>query len=112
MSATPRTDAARGFHDMDTAVSAEDMAKLENELAAANKRIADCEFLMEHRYNIIERQDAAMQRAFARAEKAEARLAFLIENGDKFLDEDYGLGPMWNAPIAAIDAAMNKEASK
>ena len=31
MSTTPRTDAARGFHDMDTAVSAEDMAQLETE---------------------------------------------------------------------------------
>ena len=35
MSTTPRTDAARGFHDMDTAVSAEDMAQLETELAEA-----------------------------------------------------------------------------
>ena len=34
-STTPRTDAARGFHDMDTAVSAEDMAQLETELAEA-----------------------------------------------------------------------------
>lgn len=32
MSTTPRTDAARGFHDMDTAVSDEDMAQLETEL--------------------------------------------------------------------------------
>ena len=32
MNTTPRTDAARGFHDMDTAVSAEDMAQLETEL--------------------------------------------------------------------------------
>ena len=35
MSTTPRTDAARGFHDMDTAVSAEDMAQLETELTEA-----------------------------------------------------------------------------
>jgi len=40
MSTTPRTDAARGFHDMDTAVSAEDMAQLETELAAANECVA------------------------------------------------------------------------
>ena len=31
-STTPRTDAARGFYDMDTAVSAEDMEQLETEL--------------------------------------------------------------------------------
>jgi hypothetical protein len=35
MSTTPRTDAARGFHDMETAVDAEEMAKLETELAEA-----------------------------------------------------------------------------
>jgi len=32
---TPRTDRARGFHDMDTAVDAEEMEKLERELAEA-----------------------------------------------------------------------------
>jgi hypothetical protein len=35
MSTTPRTDAARGFYDMDTAVSAEDMAQLETEFTEA-----------------------------------------------------------------------------
>jgi hypothetical protein len=39
MSATPRTDAARGFHDMETAVDAEEMAKLETELAEAKALI-------------------------------------------------------------------------
>ena len=38
MSTTPRTDAARGFHDMDTAVSAEDMAQLETEFAVMQAR--------------------------------------------------------------------------
>ena len=32
MTPTPRTDAARGFFDMETAVDAEEMAKLEREL--------------------------------------------------------------------------------
>ena len=58
MSTTPRTDAARGFHDMDTAVSAEDMAQLETELAAA-KLEADGEARWALEY-------------LARAEKAEA----------------------------------------
>jgi chromosome segregation ATPase len=41
MSTTPRTDAARGFHDMETAVDAEEMAKLETELAEARAKLAD-----------------------------------------------------------------------
>ncbi len=103
-STTPRTDAARGFHDMDTAVSAEDMAKLETELAAmtfraekaeaelaaAKKRIADCEFVMAHRYDIIERQEPRCNEANARAEKAEAALAdhiTALEIADRSADE-------------------------
>lgn len=58
MSTTPRTDAARGFHDMDTAVSAENMAQLETELAAAK----------------LDAEDQAKWALWylARAEKAEA----------------------------------------
>jgi hypothetical protein len=41
MSATPRTDAARGFYDMETAVDAEEMAKIETELAEARAKLAD-----------------------------------------------------------------------
>jgi chromosome segregation ATPase len=47
---------------------------LETELAAAKKRIADCEFVMAHRYDIIERQEPRCNEANARAEKAEASL--------------------------------------
>ena len=36
---TPRTDAKRGFHDLDTAVDAEFSEQLECELNAANERI-------------------------------------------------------------------------
>jgi hypothetical protein len=42
------------------------------ELASANKRIADCEFLLEHRYKIIQRQESRCSESIARAEKAEA----------------------------------------
>ncbi len=39
ISDTPRTDAKRGFHDLDTAVDAEFSEQLECELNAANERI-------------------------------------------------------------------------
>jgi hypothetical protein len=39
MSDTPRTDAKRGFHDLDTAVDAEFSEQLERELNASNDRI-------------------------------------------------------------------------
>lgn len=39
VSETPRTDAKRGFHDLDTAVDAEFSEQLECELNAANERI-------------------------------------------------------------------------
>ena len=39
MSDTPRTDAKRGFHDLDTAVDAEFSEQLERELNEANKTI-------------------------------------------------------------------------
>ena len=128
MSTTPRTDKARGFHDMDTAVSAEDMAQLENELAAAiqisvkyenryfetivelaaaKKRITDCEFVMAHRYKIIERQEQRCNEANARAEKAEARLEFLIVHGGDYV----GYAETWNVSIEDLDADM-KEDSK
>ena len=51
------------------------IADSEAELAAANKRIADCEFLLEHRYKIIQQQEPRCNEAIARAEKAEAELA-------------------------------------
>ena len=69
MSPTPRTDAARGFHDMDTAVSAEDMAQLETELAAAK----------------LDAEDQAKWALWylARAEKAETQLAVLEADFEK-----------------------------
>ena len=39
ISDTPRTDAKRGFHDLDTAVDVEFSEQLECELNAANERI-------------------------------------------------------------------------
>jgi hypothetical protein len=56
---------------------------LENELAAAKKRIADCEFVMAHRYDIIERQEPRCNEANARAEKAEAELVQLRAENDE-----------------------------
>jgi len=50
MSTTPRTDAARGFHDMDTAVSAEDMAKIETELAAEREKVRVLRSALERRH--------------------------------------------------------------
>lgn len=46
----------------------------ETELAAAMKRIADCEFLLAHRAKIIERQEPRIKEAVARAERAEAEV--------------------------------------
>lgn len=43
MSDTPRTDAKRGFHDLDTAIAAEFSEQLERELNAANERIRHLE---------------------------------------------------------------------
>ena len=113
MSTTPRTDAARGFYDMDTAVSAEDMEQLETELAAAKKRIADCEFVMDHRYKIIERQEQRCNEANARAEKAEADTARLdwLSVSDVWLDVPATEAFTPETIRAAIDLAM-KEASK
>ena len=54
--------------------------KATDELAAATKRIADCEFLLAHRYKIIERQEPRCKEAIARAEKAEAEVARLKDN--------------------------------
>ncbi len=75
---TPRTDAIahRGYSEPTYIAWMTDFARtLERELAAANKRIADCEFLLEHRYKIIQQQEPRCNEAIARAEKAEAELA-------------------------------------
>ena len=47
VSDTPRTDAKRGFHDLDTAVDAEFSEQLERELNAANERIKRLEEMYE-----------------------------------------------------------------
>ena len=47
ISDTPRTDAKRGFHDLDTAVDAEFSEQLERELNAANERIKRLEEAVE-----------------------------------------------------------------
>lgn len=39
LSDTPRTDAARGFFDMDTAVAAEEMEKIERELNTERAKV-------------------------------------------------------------------------
>jgi chromosome segregation ATPase len=55
--------------------------KAEAELTAANKRLADCEFLSQHRYKIIQRQEPRCNEAAARAEKAEAECVRLKSLG-------------------------------
>jgi predicted nucleic acid-binding Zn-ribbon protein len=78
MSTTPRTDDAKEQYltgKMGVYGVLDEARKLETELAAAKKRIADCEFVMAHRYDIIERQEPRCNEANARAEKAEAELA-------------------------------------
>jgi hypothetical protein len=76
---TPRTDAATKEHTSSDIffdyVCPKDMAEIERELAAANKRLADCEFLSQHRYKIIQRQEPRCNEAAVWAEKAEAELA-------------------------------------
>jgi hypothetical protein len=82
MSTTPRTDEATYPADClgkTLVVNRNCAAALETELAAAKKRIADCEFVMAHRYDIIERQEPRCNEANARAEKAEAELAAMKE---------------------------------
>jgi hypothetical protein len=83
-SPTPRTDAeciqiyqedVTGCSSAIDYVPASVARTLERELTAANKRIADCEFLLEHRYKIIQQQEPRCNEAIARAEKAEAALA-------------------------------------
>ena len=108
MSTTPRTDAAVGLTigaGFNT-VCPNFARKLETELAAAKKRIADCEFVMDHRYKIIERQEQRCNEANARAEKAEAALQ-KIRNVMR--EDSNGKDPM--DAVEDIIIAM-KEASK
>jgi hypothetical protein len=90
MSDTPRTDAINtyirtrnDYTKTDHEVWREHARTLETELAAAKKRIADCEFVMAHRYDIIERQEPRCNEANARAEKAEAELVQLRAENDE-----------------------------
>jgi hypothetical protein len=95
--------------------------KAERELAAAKKRIADCEFVMAHRYDIIERQEPRCNEANARAEKAEADTARLDWLGKSSYAKFYEGPCVWringdektngDTLREAIDIAM-KEASK
>lgn len=55
MSDTPRTDAKRGFHDLDTAVDAEFSEQLERELNVANDRIKRLDDIIKHQEKVIKR---------------------------------------------------------
>ena len=55
ISDTPRTDAKRGFHDLDTAVDAEFSEQLECELNAANERIKRLDDIIKHQEKVIKR---------------------------------------------------------
>ena len=73
MSTTPRTDAARGFHDMDTAVSAEDMARLEIELTESK-----ADFKEERRFLIAEIKELNAELDHLRAELALREAEYLM----------------------------------
>jgi hypothetical protein len=75
MSTTPRTDAARGFHDMDTAVSAEDMAKIETELTRLRAENEDLAIRAGLRLSALDYEKLNAEALKARTEKAEAELA-------------------------------------
>jgi hypothetical protein len=124
MSTTPRTDEqvlAYRTEDGSDMVHASFARELETELAAAKKRIADCEFVMAHRYDIIERQEPRCNEANARAEKAEADTARLDWLGKSSYAKFYEGPCVWringdektngDTLREAIDIAM-KEASK
>ena len=55
VSDTPRTDAKRGFHDLDTAVDAEFSEQLERELNVANDRIKRLDDIIKHQEKVIKR---------------------------------------------------------
>ena len=116
-SATPRTDEATYPADClgkTLVVNRNCAAALETELAVANKRIADCEAraVANTVAAIIEKNTALRYAKNAeywqsRAEKAEARLEFLIVHGGDYV----GYAETWNVSIEDIDADM-KEAKK
>jgi hypothetical protein len=129
MSTTPRSDNAKEQYltgKMGIYGVLDETRRLETELAAAKKRIADCEFVMAHRYDIIERQEPRCNEANARAEKAEAdtaRLDWLEANPEAIRaysihKSTFGRKVWWETGFGnyhtareAIDKAM-KEASK
>jgi hypothetical protein len=89
--------------------------KAEAELAAAKKRIADCEFVMAHRYDIIERQEPRCNEANARAEKAEAELARahdIIKRASVQFFHDGTDGDAAAKMLTVLNEAAMKEASK
>jgi hypothetical protein len=92
MSTTPRTDEqtlAYRTEDGSELIYASTARELETELAAAKKRIADCEFVMDHRYKIIERQEQRCNEANARAEKAEAKIITARSALSRIANSDY-----------------------
>jgi chromosome segregation ATPase len=81
--------------------------KAEAERDASNKRLADCEFLSQHRYKIIQRQEPRCNEAIARAERAEASLAAIEEDGTEERNAAVGLRQKL---VAALDRAEKAEA--
>jgi predicted nuclease with TOPRIM domain len=136
-STTPRTDAARGFYDMDTAVSAEDMEQLETELTEVKANFkeertflvaeikelnAEVERLkkdnsdmgtwvgckmLQPEWDSFKKSLEIIDHWQARAEKAEADTA-RMDWLEKESPEDWGIRSINRA---TIDAAM-KESSK
>ena len=102
MSTTPRTDAARGFHDMDTAVSAEDMARLEIELTEAK-----ASFKEERRFLIAEIKELNAERDRPREENKLLKAAQKIseESDEQLIQEARSLQSL-GAILAAYDVAV------
>jgi hypothetical protein len=100
MSATPRTDAEQypEAEGRDFNVVAADFARtLERELADAQKRIAECNMLLEFRQSIIERQEPRCAEAKRREDVARAEIARL--NGQT----------RWQCDCGGTDCAGQKE---
>jgi hypothetical protein len=72
MSDTPRTKAVRGFFDIETAVPAEEMEKLERELAAVTRERDDWK-------RVAEGMNAFMERARAKTTNTREGLECLRE---------------------------------
>lgn len=104
VSDTPRTDAKRGFHDLDTAVDAEFSEQLERELNAASKERDDA-LMMLGMYRM--KSDEQNQRIKRLEEALEGTVKWIVHLADS------GDAGFWDvekqSEIIAARAALKKE---